>query len=72
MSNTKKLTEGEGEGGEGGGGKTFSIVITSSRCKLFCNVLVWELILYRELYFRYWHHVGMEYESDSHLILIHL
>ncbi len=41
MSNMKKLTEGEGGGGggggEGGNGENFPIVITSSRCKLFCR-----------------------------------
>ncbi len=52
MSKGKKLTEGgggegggEGEaGGEGGGGEKFSIIITSSRCKLFCSLFVAELI----------------------------
>ena len=49
----KKLTEGEGGGEEGGeeegGGERFSIIITSSRCKLFCGLFVVQLILYREL-----------------------
>ena len=51
----KKLTEGgEGGGGEegegeGGGGEKFSIIITSSRCKLFCSLFVVQLIPYREL-----------------------
>ena len=56
MSNMKKLTEGGGGGegeeegeGEGGGGEKFSIIITSSRCKLFCGVFLGELIPYREL-----------------------
>ena len=56
MSKSKKLTEGEEEGeeeeeeeGEGGGGKNFAIVITSSRCKLFCSLFVVQLIPYREL-----------------------
>mgnify|MGYP006197320927 CR=1 FL=1 len=44
----KYLTEEEGEG-EGGEGKNFAIVITSSRCKLFCGLFVVQLILYREL-----------------------
>ena len=57
MSNAKKLTEGgegegEGEGGGGGGGgngENFPIIITSSRCKLFCGLFVVQLIPYREL-----------------------
>ena len=57
MSNVKKLTGEEDEGGEegeegeageaeggggggGGGGEKFSVVITSSRCKLFCCLFV--------------------------------
>ncbi len=46
MSKIKKLTEGGGEGGGGeGGGKRISIVITSSRCKLFCGVFVGEELI---------------------------
>ncbi len=52
MSKRKKLTEGGGGGGEGegGNGENFPIVITSSRCKLFCGVFVGEeLISWREV-----------------------
>ncbi len=49
MSKIKKLTEGGGGGGggggeEGGNGENFPIVITSSRCKLFCGLFLGELI----------------------------
>ena len=55
MSKSKKLTEGEegeggGGGGGGGGGEKFSIIITSSRCKLFCGLFLGELIPCREVY----------------------
>ncbi len=53
MSKIKKLTEGGGGGGEGegegGNGENFPIVMTSSRCKLFCSLFVVQLISYREL-----------------------
>ena len=49
MSKIKKLTEGGGGGGregggEGGGGEKISIIITSSRCKLFCGLFLGKLI----------------------------
>ncbi len=47
MSNMKKLTEGEGGGGEGGK-SILNCNITSSRCKLFCSLFVGDLISYRE------------------------